>query len=346
MKQKRHDKIKRVSLLLLMTALLLSACSGMQQETPALLGGTLPSVGIPEAAVQEVRPETGSTQAVPEASAGMSTEDASEVTGSAPESTETARTEAAPETAAPTATAAPPETSAPATTAAPPETTVPVTTAVPPETTAPATTAAPSETSAPTTTAAPPEIVPTADAAGGVRVWMGDSRFVGIRDNAAYDKEKDVFICKWGMGYDWMLETAFPEFEKLAASGTKIDICYWSLGANDITNEPSDRNMELAAMFAAEVSKLIAAHPETTFYLLSYGPVGEEGMDPNNIPDCAAYNKALRLFTDRVRGLTGMRYLDQGEYLERTGFSVYDGCHYDAATNKRAYAYVLAQSGQ
>ena len=298
MKQKRHDKIKRVSLLLLMTALLLSACRGMQQETPALPAGTLPSVGIPEAAVLEVRPETGSTQALPEASAGMSTEDASEVTGSAPESTETART------------------------------------AAPPETTAPA------------TTAAPPEIVPTADAAGGVRVWMGDSRFVGIRDSAAYDKEKDVFICKWGMGYDWMLETAFPEFEKLAASGTKIDICYWSLGANDITNEPSDRNMELAAMFAAEVSKLIAAHPETTFYLLSYGPVGEEGMDPNNIPDCAAYNKALRLFTDRVRELTGMRYLDQGEYLERTGFRVYDGCHYDAATNKRAYAYVLAQSGQ
>ena len=321
MKQKRHDKIKRVSLLLLMTALLLSACRGMQQETPALPAGTLPSVGIPEA-VQEARTETGSTQALPEASAGMSTEDAPEVTGSAPESTETARTEAAPETAAPTATAAPPETTVPATTAAPPETTVPV------------------------TTAAPPETVPNADTAAGVRVWMGDSRFVGIRDNAAYDKEKDVFICKWGKGYDWMLETAFPEFEKLAASGTKIDICYWSLGANDITNEPSDRNMELAAMFAAEVSKLIAAHPETAFYLLSYGPVGEEGMDPNNIPDCAAYNKALRLFTDRVRELTGMRYLDQGEYLERTGFSVYDGCHYDAATNKRAYAYVLAQSGQ
>ena len=310
MKQKRHDKIKRVSLLLLMTALLLSACSGMQQETPVLPGGTLPSVGIPEASVLEVRPETGSTQALPEASAGMSTEEIPEVTDSAPESTKTVQTEAAPETAAPTATAAPPETTVPATTAAPPET------------------------------------VWAADAAAGVRVWMGDSRFVGIRDNAAYDKEKDVFICKWGMGYDWMLETAFPEFEKLAASGTKIDICYWSLGANDITNEPSDRNMELAAMFAAEVSKLIAAHPETAFYLLSYGPVGEEGMDPNNIPDCAAYNKALRLFTDRVRELTGMRYLDQGEYLERTGFRVYDGCHYDAATNKRAYAYVLAQSGQ
>ena len=310
MKQKRHDKIKRVSLLLLMTALLLSACSGMQQEAPVLPGGTLPSVGIPEAAVQEVRPETGSTQALPEASAGMSTEEIPEVTDSAPESTKTVQTEAAPETAAPTATAAPPETTAPATTAAPPET------------------------------------VPNADTAAGVRIWMGDSRFVGIRDNAAYDKEKDVFICKWGMGYDWMLEAAFPEFEKLAASGTKIDICYWSLGANDITNEPSDRNMELAAMFAAEMSKLIAAHPETTFYLLSYGPVGEEGMDPNNIPDCAAYNKALRLFTDRVRELTGMRYLDQGEYLERTGFSVYDGCHYDAATNKCAYAYVLAQSGQ
>ena len=69
-------------------------------------------------------------------------------------------------------------------------------------------------------------------------------------------------------------------------------------------------------------------------------------MDPNNIPDCASYNKALRIFTDRVRELTGMAYIAQGEYIEQTGFRVYDGCHYNAETNQRAYAYVLAQSGQ
>ena len=68
-------------------------------------------------------------------------------------------------------------------------------------------------------------------------------------------------------------------------------------------------------------------------------------MNPNNIPDCAAYNTALRIFTDRVRELTGMAYIDQGEYIEATGFRVYDGCHYDAETNKRAYAYVIEQSG-
>ena len=103
---------------------------------------------------------------------------------------------------------------------------------------------------------------------------------------------------------------------------------------------------ELAEKYVTKLKQLMAKHPGTIFYLLSYGPVGEEGMDPNNIPDCDAYNKALWIFIDYIREHSSMIYLDQGEYIERTGFRVYDGCHYDPETNRRAFAYVLAQSGQ
>ena len=201
------------------------------------------------------------------------------------------------------------------------------------------------ETTAPEPTDPPTAPEPTKVVTDGVRVWMGDSRFVGIQDKVETDKEKDVFISGWGQGFNWMVYTAFPAFDRLAAE-KKISICYWSLGANDITNDPSEYNFQLAEKYIEQLTKFMEKYPDVTFYLLSYGPVGPEGMDPNNIPDCDAYNSALRMFTDYIFSHTGMLYIDQGEYIERTGFKVYDGCHYDAATNKRAYEYVLRQSGQ
>ena len=200
----------------------------------------------------------------------------------------------------------------------------------------PATTEAP--TAPPATTAAPTQ-PPASD---GVRVWMGDSRFVGIQKTVDTDPEKDEFISGWGQGYNWMVYTAFPAFDALVAR-KHVDMVFWSLGANDITNEPSDQNFAIAEKYIEQIKKLMEKYPDITFYLLSYGPVGPEGMDPNNIPDCDAYNQALRIFTNYIFSHTDMKYIDQGEYIERTGFKVTDGCHYDAATNKRAYEYVLSK---
>lgn len=331
----RFDKFIRkllgTGIAALMLAVLLSACAAKApDESLPPSDFTLPSIGIgdldPEAAATATMPEP--TEAIP-----LTTEQ----TGSSSDAVAPSASDTPPETTVPETTM-PPETTAPTEpqTTAPPETTVAPTepqTTEPPETTAPS--------PPPETSAAPP----TTEALSGVRVWMGDSRFVGYSQDVSYDANRDVFISGWGKGYDWMLETAFPEFEKLAAE-KHIDICYWSLGANDITNDPSDYNLELAEKYVTKLKQLMAKHPGTIFYLLSYGPVGEEGMDPNNIPDCDAYNKALWIFIDYIREHSSMIYLDQGEYIEQTGFRVYDGCHYDPETNRRAFAYVLAQSGQ
>ncbi len=324
-------KLRRAGIVPLALALLLSACAAKApDESLPPSDFTLPSIGI-----EELDPEAAATATMPEPTEAIPL--TAEQSGSSSDAV------------APSATVTPPETTVPETTM-PPETTAPTEpqTTAPPETTAAPTepqTTEPPETTAttppPETSAAPP----TTEAPSGVRVWMGDSRFVGYSQDVSYDANRDVFISGWGKGYDWMLETAFPEFEKLAAE-KHIDICYWSLGANDITNDPSDYNLELAEKYVTKLKQLMAKHPGTIFYLLSYGPVGEEGMDPNNIPDCDAYNKALWIFIDYIREHSSMIYLDQGEYIERTGFRVYDGCHYDPETNRRAFAYVLAQSGQ
>lgn len=330
MKRGRFLRLAFPGLIALMSVFLLSACADGQKETAALSGeAPLPFIGAaeidPEAAEAALRSQAGSKALV---TLPDETEEASSPQLTAPDTTfvpaVTPSEAPAPQTHEETPAASAP---GPTETVAPPE---PDTSSVPPETEK-------------TVPPAPPSGTP--EAADGIRVWMGDSRFVGYSKDASYDAERDVFISGWGMGYEWMCGTAFPEFDKLATE-KNIKICYWSLGANDITNDPSDSNLELAAKYAARVGELMARHPEVTFYLLSYGPVGEEGMDPNNIPDCASYNKALRIFTDYLKDHTDMRYLDQGEYIERTGFRVYDGCHYDPETNRRAFAYVLAQSGQ
>lgn len=324
-------KLRRAGIVPLALALLLSACAAKApDESLPPSDFTLPSIGI-----EELDPEAAATATMPEPTEAIPL--TTEQTGSSSDAVAPSASDTPPETTVPETTM-PPETTAPTEpqTTAPPETTVAPTepqTTEPPETTAP--------TPPPETSAAPP----TTEALSGVRVWMGDSRFVGYSQDVSYDANRDVFISGWGKGYDWMLETAFPEFEKLAAE-KHIDICYWSLGANDITNDPSDYNLELAEKYVTKLKQLMAKHPDTIFYLLSYGPVGEEGMDPNNIPDCDAYNKALWIFIDYIREHSSMIYLDQGEYIERTGFRVYDGCHYDPETNRRAFAYVLAQSGQ
>lgn len=347
MKSKSNTSRLLSELLALSLAVLLSACAG-QKETTLPPDLTLPSIGV-----DEIDPDAAAAAEMSSRSAASSENRTEPPETTLPSGTTQAET---PEMTVPsgeesTKAPEPPATLPPETTAAPPpETTAPTE----PQTTAPpATTAAPTEpqtTEPPETTAPtpPPETSaapPTTEAPSGVRVWMGDSRFVGYSQDVSYDASRDVFISGWGKGYDWMLETAFPEFEKLAAE-KHIDICYWSLGANDITNDPSDYNLELAEKYVTELKKLMAKHPDTIFYLLSYGPVDEEGMDPNNIPDCDAYNKALWIFIDYIREHSSMIYLDQGEYIERTGFRVYDGCHYDPETNRRAFAYVLAQSGQ
>lgn len=327
---KYTKKLLGTSIAALMLAVLLSACAAKApDESLPPSDFTLPSIGI-----EELDPEAAATATMPESSEEDTNTDAA-MPDTAAETVESSTPAEESSSKAPEETTTIPQSEEP--TVTPPETTAPETTA-PPETTVPETTAAPTE---PETTAE----AATSEAANGVRVWMGDSRFVGYSQDVSYDANRDVFISGWGKGYDWMLETAFPEFEKLAAE-KHIDICYWSLGANDITNDPSDYNLELAEKYVTKLKQLMAKHPGTIFYLLSYGPVGEEGMDPNNIPDCDAYNKALWIFIDYIREHSSMIYLDQGEYIERTGFRVYDGCHYDPETNRRAFAYVLAQSGQ
>lgn len=186
---------------------------------------------------------------------------------------------------------------------------------------------------------------PSKSSTEGWRVWIGDSRFVGIHDTVATDPGRDHFIAVWGAAYYWMVNTAVPALD-LFASQHQVDAVYWSLGASDIAKEVSPSNYDSADKYSTALNDLIEKYPDTTFYILSYGPVGGDGKKPNDVPDADAYNLALSSFMDYVFTHTKASYIDQGEYIESIGYATTDGRHYDADTNKRIYDYILSQSGQ
>ena len=195
----------------------------------------------------------------------------------------------------------------------------------------------------PTAPPTPPE--PTKSSSAGYRVWIGDSRFVGIHDTVAVDPDRDYFIAAWGAAYYWMVNTAIPTLDAFAGLH-EIDAVYWSLGAGDIAKEVSPYNYEVADKYSTELNKLIEKYPDITFYILSYGPIGGDGKKPSDVPDAEAYNLAISSFMDYMFTHTTASYIDQGEYIESIGYTTSDGRHYDAETNKRIYEYVLSQSGQ
>ncbi|MBQ6292539.1 MAG: SGNH/GDSL hydrolase family protein [Lachnospiraceae bacterium] len=187
---------------------------------------------------------------------------------------------------------------------------------------------------------------PTKSASAGYRVWIGDSRFAGIHDGAKIDSDHDYFICSWGAGYSWMVNTAIPAFNTFAASH-QVDVVYWSLGASDVAQTWSSKNYTSGDKYAAELNKLTDKYPNITFYILSYGPVGGDGKKPSGVSDVDKYLSSLKSFMSYVFSHTNYTlYIDLVSYIESIGYTTSDGFNYDAATNQKIYDYILSKSGQ
>ena len=187
---------------------------------------------------------------------------------------------------------------------------------------------------------------PTKPDSAGCRVWIGDSRFAGIHDSVKTDPEHDYFICTWGAAYSWMVNTAIPAFNTFAASH-QVDVVYWSLGASDVAKSFSSKNYTSGDKYAAELNKLVDRYPNTTFYILSYGPVGGDGKKPSGVSDVEKYLSSLKSFMNYVFSHTNYTlYIDQAAYIESIGYTTADGFNYDAATNQKIYDYILSKSGQ
>ena len=174
----------------------------------------------------------------------------------------------------------------------------------------------------------------------GLRVWVGDSRTRGLKLYAGTDTAKDSFICEDGTGVDWFEKTAVPQLKALIASKT-VSAVYINMGINDCASTYKTSEGNRSARYSRDINALISAYPQIRFYFLSIGPGDGQTYFSTDIPKM---NAEADKFNAGMKKNCLAGYIPVAEYLKSSGFTTMDGLHYDAATCKKIYAYVLKMS--
>lgn len=152
-----------------------------------------------------------------------------------------------------------------------------------------------------------------------LKVFIGDSRTVGM-DKSVEDNDNEKYIAKGSMGYNYLEETAWAEFEKLVEenSGKEINAVV-NFGVNDLSNE------EKYAEFINEKIKTLPDNVSVSW--ASVNPV--KGNYVKLKERIETFNEQLKTDLDSSIG-----YIDSYTWLMENGFSSSDGLHYSAETNK------------
>jgi len=174
----------------------------------------------------------------------------------------------------------------------------------------------------------------------GLRVWVGDSRTRGLKLYTGADTAKDSFICEDGTGVDWFEKTAVPQLKSLIASKT-VSAVYINMGINDCASTYKTSEDNRSARYSRDINALVNAYPQIRFYFLSIGPGDGETYFSTDI---AKMNAEADKFNAGMKEKCLAGYIPVAEYLKSSGFTTMDGLHYDAATCKKIYAYVLKMS--
>ena len=213
------------------------------------------------------------------------------------------------------------ETAVPETTV--PETTVPETTE--PETTEPATTEP--ETTEPETPAVMKRIRDTK------RLWVGDSRVLGLKDHTYWDQNRDEFIYKVGERYNWFINSAVPELRaKLAEDPFRsVLIC---MGVNDTFDSYRNPEKFKGELYAKAINELIDEYPYTKFYFYAIGP---------NKGQYAYVNSEIDHYNEVIEEKCRAKFIDVASVMKEKGYGMYDGLHYIDATYTLIYNFVLDQ---
>ena len=153
-------------------------------------------------------------------------------------------------------------------------------------------------------------------------LFIGDSRTEEIERTIPSDAD---FICKVGEGYNWMVNTAFPQAEANVYAGKKVII--W-LGVNDLGN--IDNYISAVNAKAAEWTSRGAK--------VYYAEVGPVDSDPY------ADNATIEDFNRRLQaGLSSnIRIIRLYDKLINEGYTTVDGTHYNTETNQKIYNYLVS----
>lgn len=164
-------------------------------------------------------------------------------------------------------------------------------------------------------------------------IFLGDSRFVGIRDYTGYEASCH-FICEIGTGYSWLTGPAYQallNYRDQLGGDVADTALVINLGVNDLTGGgPFD---SLAAGYADFVNQEIVPLGFEVFYM---------SVNPVNDSLCAAsgyslYNGKVENFNANLQTRLSeeVSWLDTYQWFFQSGLSCSaDGLHYPADTNQ------------
>lgn len=173
------------------------------------------------------------------------------------------------------------------------------------------------------------------------RIWIGDSRMVGLMRSVSGVSPQDVFIAKGAMFFEWFRDTAVPSLIPYLDSGESINVII-EMGVNDAANNAKGWLAYGVSDYIALINGLINSYPNARFFFMSVGRTvgnyrGTRLIKPYEI------NPEINDFNARMQYDCHAIYLAAGEYIYRNSLSYADGVHYSTETNRILYDYVLSR---
>lgn len=150
-------------------------------------------------------------------------------------------------------------------------------------------------------------------------IFIGDSRFVGMDDVCNISETDNRFvIAKVSEGYDFLINTALPEAERITQNNSNITdwkyiIC---LGVNDLYN--LDKYIDTYSELCNTIDLII----------VSVNPIEYH----NTIS-----NETIEEFNSKLENIEGIQYVDSYSILLNNGFGTIDGIHYTDRTYELIY---------
>lgn len=173
------------------------------------------------------------------------------------------------------------------------------------------------------------------------RIWVGDSRIVGLTESGLGDPEMDIFIGKNGRYYVWFYNDALPVLRTYLDTGEAFEVII-QIGINDCAN----KQMQLLPYYAEDyvqlINSLIDEYENARFWFLSVGEViGTYGGGTRWEVKMKDLNPLVGPFNEIMKEQCRARYLPVGERIKAENRTYRDNVHYSDETNEWLYGYVM-----
>lgn len=185
-------------------------------------------------------------------------------------------------------------------------------------------------------------LLPTkANASEITRIWIGDSRTVGLEQ--INTNPVDKFIAKGGMSYSWFNKEAIPELRNIINENS---IVFINMGVNDCANEAVGGGTSNVEKYIETINNLIKEYPKTRFIYISVNPV--DGDYPSDYSETGYIDKdklndSINKFNRNIKENCNIEFIDTNTFLKQEGFSTIDGIHYNTETTETIYNYCLKE---